>query len=539
MKTIKQYVFIKTGLIAVAVTLASQHVNAQQSACNWYGTLYPLCVTTTSGWGWENNKSCISRSTCSSQPAPYGIVGGTTVSSSSSSTNNNNCPATAVTPHMKVGTNNWQQSGTATFSAGTSVVFGPHPTNQGTWSWSGCGTSGNSREQTVAPTGNCQARATFTNSCGTQSTYTYQLTISGTTKNSSASSSSVPNVANAISAYELGLRSNAGDQTANLDAAIQYVYSSGRSNTLYIPAGNYLISRDIRLRAGVNLVGDGIGKTVFSRNNSGGYLISNARDANLNNAVISKMSFRNNERLVLLQGVRNIKFTDVEFQGGIVRFESSSNITLDKNVFNGNIGKAAYASDVVDRVTITNNRFNTIAEGAINLSRHSNSYVANNYITSPSLISSGYAGIRLPNTAFNNTVENNTIINHGRGIFILSNSHDNIIRNNIIDKTSLQGMLVEASNNLIEENTIIDAGDESIYVNPSVAASSPTPSPANRNIIKGNKISDTRAYDASRFIGLRINGTGNQVTNNEVSSRHGRKFKEIGSGNTDQGNTYP
>lgn len=32
--------------------------------CNWYGTLYPLCQTTQSGWGWENNKSCISRSTC-------------------------------------------------------------------------------------------------------------------------------------------------------------------------------------------------------------------------------------------------------------------------------------------------------------------------------------------------------------------------------------------------------------------------------------------------------------------------------------------
>lgn len=45
--------------------------------CNWYGTLYPLCVTTQSGWGWENQQSCISLSTCSSQPAPYGPVGNT------------------------------------------------------------------------------------------------------------------------------------------------------------------------------------------------------------------------------------------------------------------------------------------------------------------------------------------------------------------------------------------------------------------------------------------------------------------------------
>ena len=48
----------------------------QGGQCNWWGTRYPLCVTTQSGWGWENNKSCISRSTCTTeQPVPpYGIV---------------------------------------------------------------------------------------------------------------------------------------------------------------------------------------------------------------------------------------------------------------------------------------------------------------------------------------------------------------------------------------------------------------------------------------------------------------------------------
>ena len=53
--------------------------------CNWYGTLYPLCVTTTSGWGYENNKSCIAAVTCSAQPAPYGIVGASSSSVKSSS----------------------------------------------------------------------------------------------------------------------------------------------------------------------------------------------------------------------------------------------------------------------------------------------------------------------------------------------------------------------------------------------------------------------------------------------------------------------
>jgi endoglucanase len=62
--------------------------------CNWYGTLYPLCVTTTSGWGWESNKSCISRSTCVSQPSPYGVVGENTPSSAAPSS----VPKSSIAP---------------------------------------------------------------------------------------------------------------------------------------------------------------------------------------------------------------------------------------------------------------------------------------------------------------------------------------------------------------------------------------------------------------------------------------------------------
>lgn len=57
---------------------------AQQ--CNWYGTLYPACSSTTSGWGYENGQSCISPATCTSQPSPYGLVGGSCSVSSSSKT---------------------------------------------------------------------------------------------------------------------------------------------------------------------------------------------------------------------------------------------------------------------------------------------------------------------------------------------------------------------------------------------------------------------------------------------------------------------
>lgn len=62
----------------------SSNPNTTGGQCNWYGTLYPLCVNTSNGWGYENNRSCISRSTCSAQPAPFGIVGGASSAASSS-----------------------------------------------------------------------------------------------------------------------------------------------------------------------------------------------------------------------------------------------------------------------------------------------------------------------------------------------------------------------------------------------------------------------------------------------------------------------
>lgn len=62
---------------SVAVISSSSSPNGQQ--CNWYGTLFPLCVNTQSGWGWENNKSCISRSTC------INVVGGSSSSIAPSS----------------------------------------------------------------------------------------------------------------------------------------------------------------------------------------------------------------------------------------------------------------------------------------------------------------------------------------------------------------------------------------------------------------------------------------------------------------------
>jgi chitin-binding protein len=86
---------ISSSVSSISSSAASS-ISGQQ--CNWYGTLYPLCATTASGWGWENNRNCIAASTCSAQPAPYGIVGGTSSQASSvvSTSRSSSSTATSV-----------------------------------------------------------------------------------------------------------------------------------------------------------------------------------------------------------------------------------------------------------------------------------------------------------------------------------------------------------------------------------------------------------------------------------------------------------
>jgi mannan endo-1,4-beta-mannosidase len=57
---------------------SSSTPSSNGASCNWYNTTFPICANTSSGWGWENNQSCVARATCAALPAPYGVVGGST-----------------------------------------------------------------------------------------------------------------------------------------------------------------------------------------------------------------------------------------------------------------------------------------------------------------------------------------------------------------------------------------------------------------------------------------------------------------------------
>jgi aryl-phospho-beta-D-glucosidase BglC (GH1 family) len=89
-----------------------------------------------------------------------------------------NCPATAVTPYISAN-GSWTQTASATISAGNSAILGPQPITGGSWSWSGCGTSGSAREQMITPAASCSATATYTNSCGAKTLQPFAITVAG------------------------------------------------------------------------------------------------------------------------------------------------------------------------------------------------------------------------------------------------------------------------------------------------------------------------------------------------------------------------
>ena len=85
------------------------------------------------------------------------------------------CSPTAVTPYIYSG-GAWNVTAAATITVGNPIAFGPQPINGGSWSWSGCGTSGSSREQFITPSASCTATAIYTNSCGAQTTQSFAIT---------------------------------------------------------------------------------------------------------------------------------------------------------------------------------------------------------------------------------------------------------------------------------------------------------------------------------------------------------------------------
>jgi hypothetical protein len=118
------------------------------------------------------------------------------------------------------------------------------------------------------------------------------------------------------------------DDTAAFNAAIHAAYTAGGANTVYVPAGTYVVS-SMTLPPGQQLLGAGQGTTIIEENPSVAAnppaqllsLNSNEQVANLtlsaNNVTLS--------RLVIVRGATNIHFNDVTLNGGLNEYGDFSN----------------------------------------------------------------------------------------------------------------------------------------------------------------------------------------------------------------------
>jgi len=93
------------------------------------------------------------------------------------------CNPTNINPYLTVNGGAWQNTGNASLNAGGTFVLGPQPLSGGTWSWTGpAGFTSSSREITrsnVTTAMGGQYVARHTNSCGAQTTYTFNITVNG------------------------------------------------------------------------------------------------------------------------------------------------------------------------------------------------------------------------------------------------------------------------------------------------------------------------------------------------------------------------
>jgi len=86
-----------------------------------------------------------------------------------------------ITPYTQIVGQSWNKTAEIKIEIGEQVRFGPKalgPTKSAIWSWSGCGTTGNSREHTVAPTESCTATVTLQqNECEQQTVFTMDFNV--------------------------------------------------------------------------------------------------------------------------------------------------------------------------------------------------------------------------------------------------------------------------------------------------------------------------------------------------------------------------
>jgi beta-glucanase (GH16 family) len=90
------------------------------------------------------------------------------------------CYPMPVIPYVQVNFGTWQIIDSINVNIGDYVILSPYPKSGGTWEWSGCDVSDSSRQQFFTVKQSCTLTATFTNSCGANSSQNFHIIVNPT-----------------------------------------------------------------------------------------------------------------------------------------------------------------------------------------------------------------------------------------------------------------------------------------------------------------------------------------------------------------------
>jgi hypothetical protein len=87
------------------------------------------------------------------------------------------CLASEISPSVQINGGDWQDTSNIIVGAGWEILLNVSAEGDGTWNWEGCGTSGNSTEQTITSSETCAVTARYMNDCGATSTRVFNILV--------------------------------------------------------------------------------------------------------------------------------------------------------------------------------------------------------------------------------------------------------------------------------------------------------------------------------------------------------------------------
>ena len=275
-----------------------------------------------------------------------------------------------------------------------------------------------------------------------------------------------------VSVKDFGAKGDGStDDAVAIQAAIDSVSSGG---IIFFPKGIYIIGTSLGIRSNNTLVGanryDSVLKTKAGTDIT---LINDGSGVNTK-ICITDLGFSGNKANVSAGQIMNLwktedflvsncRIVDSKGDGMIIRQCSYGQIVNNIIVNCDNHGIALTNTDDTspqgNDIQIVGNSIKNPGASGINVSEQNNVTVTGNSVRHTNTPDIGYAGVRFSNDSTRCVAGNNAIQGMPRGIFVVTSAGPyNTIDGNVINDSGKQGILIQASYQLVTDNTVIDSG---------------------------------------------------------------------------------